>query len=502
MIPLLLAALLTLADPVGDTAGNGTLRPPTSEIYAGTASFDLLGVRLLERPNLTLEIAMGALDNPAGLVNGFSHPIIEVYLDSAEGGENELLPGSGMRLADGFGWETALRLTGDTTELHHLSAAGDRVRMPVQVIVEDGNLLVSTALPSPEVDEVVVYAIVGVYDPFSTDGWRAVEPSASPWAFSSSEQLLPVVDVLAPHDEGQIEALQSGVLPIVRSPGDRGGVPWLLMMAFGVLVAVVGIGLRSRVPAGLDDAAVGGRASGPDLGSGPDLDSGPDLGSGSAVESDGTTVSVPAPAVAADVPSAVDAPVKGVSGENVPSAAAVEQRGDDAGTVSPDDEVPVFVIGRKGRTRRPPAPPPAPAAPGSPSPAAESAPASSATGTSGTGGSADARPGGVPTEPEPVHDTNPAVPPDTGGSPATATSAPAPAPVPTVPDSGTESGIVDGGETSAATPIPSEGTADDASDDGFDDVEDEWETDDAFEERDDRRWSTAWTGDRNESDDP
>jgi hypothetical protein len=383
VIALLLAALLAITDPVGDAAGDGSLRPPTTDVYAGSANFDLHGVGLVEGPSLVLEIVLGALDNPGDLANGFSHPVIEVYLDSREGGERELLAGSGMALPADRGWETALRITGDHAELHHLSAQGDRVLLPVDVRVVDGTLIATTPLPAVDPETSTLFAVVGVYDPFSDTGWRDLSREPSPWAFWSLTQVFPVVDLLAPSDEAQRRALQSGTLPLNVTEPDRSGVPWLLMMALGVVVAVVGLGLRSRVaPSARGEAAFAPVAT-DSVGTLPSSDSSPAAlptgppaiapdgaeRPGSAVAESNALVGPPDDAPDAEVPKE-DRDLSQPETSAATQAEATADRGADgsgrerpsvepgrdaggADDASDDTKVPTFVIGRSGRGTAP-----------------------------------------------------------------------------------------------------------------------------------------------------
>jgi hypothetical protein len=380
---LILAVLLAIADPVGDAAGDGSLRPPTTGVYAGSANFDLHSVDLLEGPSLVLEIVLGALDNPGDLANGFSHPVIEVYLDSREGGERELLAGSGMRLPADRGWETALRITGDLAELHHISEDGDRVLLPVDLRVVDGTVVATTPLPAVDPESSTLFAIVGVYDPFSDSGWRDLSREPSPWAFSSASQAFPVVDLLAPNDEAQRRALQSGALPLNQAEPDRRGVPWLLMMALGVVVAVVGLGLRSRVaptpvPAGaapdepiaqlpvrhlseveratatdaraseaatVEPTTLLGLSSGVTVTTGPDDPTAELPDAATVVPPEARPGSAPRRAERSELP----LPAQGIARTSALPDASTADGGRRSSLSTGDDPVPTFVIGRSGR---------------------------------------------------------------------------------------------------------------------------------------------------------
>ncbi|HKI56077.1 MAG TPA: glucodextranase DOMON-like domain-containing protein [Trueperaceae bacterium] len=244
---ILAAALLHLQDPAGDAVGDGSLTPPTAPVYANTSDFDLQSVSILDDPKLTVRVTLGSLTNPGDLPNGFSNPIVEVYLDTGRGGAHALLPGSTMSMPPKQGWNVALRATGDQVYAVTPQAQGNPGSWPHQpatVDVQGNALVIHTQLPRP--DHAEVYALTGVYDPFTSDGWRPLTTSVSPWAFSSSTQRAPVVDLLANGMSAQRRAIDSGVLIPYRSPTH--GLGWLLLVVLGLIVAAAGLVLRRRVP--------------------------------------------------------------------------------------------------------------------------------------------------------------------------------------------------------------------------------------------------------------
>ncbi len=258
---VLAAALLHLQDPAGDAVGDGSLVPPTAPLYANTADFDLQSVTVTDAKDLTVRVTMGALSNPGGLRNGFSAPVIEVYLDTGSGGASELLPGSGMTMPSKHGWNIALRVTGDeayAVEAKPEGSPGTWPRLPVTVEVQGTALVLHTGLPRP--DRAEVYALVGVYDPFRQDAWRPLTTAASPWSFSSPTQHVPVVDLLAATQGAQRRELDSGVLLPYRAT--TRGVGWLILIVLGLMTAAAGVVLRRR-------ARASGRAPADDDGAAP-----------------------------------------------------------------------------------------------------------------------------------------------------------------------------------------------------------------------------------------
>ncbi len=241
---LVLASLLRL-DPSGDAHGAGELTPPTAQVFSTLGPFDLVAVEVTEAPQLVVRVRLGEIPDPGGLRNGVTLPVIDVYLDTAEGGREELLPGPGMRMPPGRGWEIALRVHGDDAYAV-LADDPDGLPRPLTVVREDDVLRIEAPIPAP--DELYeIHALTGVYDPFSADGWRPLADGPSPWAFASEVPAPPVIDLLAEDDETQRAALQAFTLP--SSPRSDTAVGWLIAMVAGLGVAIVGLWLRRRVPA-------------------------------------------------------------------------------------------------------------------------------------------------------------------------------------------------------------------------------------------------------------
>lgn len=257
MIPLAILALLTLQDPANDALGDGTLTPPTAAIHSSIAPYDIREFAVLDEETLGFAITMGSLSNPLELPYGFSFPIIEVYFGDGETGANALLPGSGMRLAEGESWRYAVQLTGDRVQLFEADLEGEvrdiSERVPLEVTTAGTTITVRTPLARPET--LTIYAITGMYSPFTASGWQPLSREPSPWAFAG-EADYPVLDVLASTAEGQQSAIATGELSSilvtrVREPWS----PWLTVMLGGLVIALIGVigriwaGHKARVPA-------------------------------------------------------------------------------------------------------------------------------------------------------------------------------------------------------------------------------------------------------------
>jgi hypothetical protein len=205
---------------------------------------------MLEGDPVRIAFTMGAVDPSGGLALGITQPIVEVYVDGAEGGVPTLLPGSGLSMPLGTGWQIAIRVTGDGAWAWH-AGTDDVVDLPapvpVEVVIDGVTLTVLTPFTRPE-GEVRLYAISGVYDPFRPDGWRPLSRAPSPWAFSSDRPHPPVVDVFPGDAAARADALARGELPRATRTGviAPGSLVWVWLMGAGLALAVVGVALRVR----------------------------------------------------------------------------------------------------------------------------------------------------------------------------------------------------------------------------------------------------------------
>jgi hypothetical protein len=242
------------------------LRAPTSPVYADAAWYDLVAVRWVEpdADRVWLEVELAAVDAAGTGPLGLRQPIVEVYVDVGGGGAATLLPGSGLRMPEGDGWRYAVRITGDGVWWWEAAVDGRGLLPPRSLpAVLDGRV-VRIAWPTAAPGDARVYAISGVYDPFSPDGWRRLARTPSPWAFASEDGGPPVIDVL-PGDAGVWQRVRD-VRALVRD-GDASGTGrgeaswyWWALMAAGLGLASGGLWWRSRPASEVPPAEAGAAA--------------------------------------------------------------------------------------------------------------------------------------------------------------------------------------------------------------------------------------------------
>ncbi len=254
LITLAAVATLRLLDPTGDAAGDGTLMPPTSTAYANASVFDLQEVALTpgatEGEPATLVVGMGSIELSDALPAGFNRVVVDVYLDDGEGGAEATLEGPALLMPPGSGWEYVVRVSprGAFGAAAPTDEAAPVAWQPLPLVLDEDAFVVT--LPWQVGAGADVYAVSGLYDAFSPTEWRPLSRAPSPWSFSSTEQVAPVVDVLAADQDTQVRVLARGLLQPPERRRDA-GLPWLLLAIAGVVVALYGLWLRRRVPAAM-----------------------------------------------------------------------------------------------------------------------------------------------------------------------------------------------------------------------------------------------------------
>jgi carbohydrate-binding DOMON domain-containing protein len=114
---LLLAASATaqkvsFKDPTGDDNGPGTYTYPTDGVYK-RGSFDLTGFDVEGKGGkVDFDVTMNSpLEDPWGMKVGFATQMIFIFIDNAEGGNTETVPGLNVSFAPDNGWDKLVILS-------------------------------------------------------------------------------------------------------------------------------------------------------------------------------------------------------------------------------------------------------------------------------------------------------------------------------------------------------------------------------------------------------
>jgi carbohydrate-binding DOMON domain-containing protein len=105
-------AQVSIDDPTGDDNGPGDYVYPTDAVYT-QGSFDLTNLSLTAKgKRIKVEASLaGTLSDPWGMGNGFSTQMIFVFIDNAEGGHTDSLPGLNVAFSEDSAWDKVVILS-------------------------------------------------------------------------------------------------------------------------------------------------------------------------------------------------------------------------------------------------------------------------------------------------------------------------------------------------------------------------------------------------------
>lgn len=201
-----------MADPPGDDNGPGTfVYPLDRSFYPYSGLFDLTFFRVASGGGrVVFDVELGRLANPWEAPEGFSHQLIDVYIDTVRdrGRTEPLRTGANVRFAPKFAWDVQVRIApwgasrvwrADDTPSHPGRQDG------IDVAVLPDSRTIRASVPTELVGEPSrdwgYYVLVGSQDAFGPDGYRPVEKESGPWNFGGGSNLSydpNVIDVLAP----------------------------------------------------------------------------------------------------------------------------------------------------------------------------------------------------------------------------------------------------------------------------------------------------------------
>lgn len=270
--------LFGMDDPLGDDFGPGTYVYPTHQAFSPhTGLLDLRRFEVFETPDtVDFYFTFATVTNPWHAPEGFSHQLIDLYIDCIEraGRDRSLRGGPRVAFQAESGWDYLLRVIAwDGCRLFRAddpaTAEGIKKGISASVLPDGQTIKVSVSRSHFEVDPDAswrYYCIVAAQDVFGEDEYRPVKRDAGLWHFGGAEdeRLAPyVIDLLAPErgPRGQQAQLLSydsaaGTLAVLYPVGGPSAslVAVSLIGVVVLLLILAGAGLvmvrrmRSRIP--------------------------------------------------------------------------------------------------------------------------------------------------------------------------------------------------------------------------------------------------------------
>lgn len=257
--------IFSMDDPKGDDFGPGTYMYPTHEAFSPHKEIlDLTRFEVVDTgKTVDFYFTFAKITNPWHAPEGFSHPLIDLFIDCIDraGRDRTLRSGPRVRFASEWGWDYLLRVVAwDGCRLFRADdpalARGTKEGISCSVLPENNTIKVSVSRNLFEVDpdpSWKYYCLVGAQDVFGEDEYRPVMREAGLWHFGGAEdeRLAPyVIDLLAPDrgPRGQRAQLLSydsagGVYAMLYPVGGH-AISWVAVaLSVAVVLLLIGVGI-------------------------------------------------------------------------------------------------------------------------------------------------------------------------------------------------------------------------------------------------------------------
>ena len=182
--------ILDIDDAIGDETGDGDYTyPQASDFAPGVGLFDANHLQIEQSDwNARFTITMEEITDYWSLSNGFSHQIIQIYVDrgETENGRTSMLPGVNAEVHPDWAWEVAISGTGEPGAVLSVDAATGATSSRGIEVEGDSEANTITFTISKDVigTDLASYryiVIIGSQDGFGTGKWRDVDETAKTW---------------------------------------------------------------------------------------------------------------------------------------------------------------------------------------------------------------------------------------------------------------------------------------------------------------------------------
>ena len=226
--------LFSVSDPQGDPFGDGSYALPAAR--GDAAQLDLRTFTALDHQGkLELRLTFGRVQNPDRARNGFSLPVVDVFLGTGRGGA-EKLADTGFKTVPNRGFKYHLRVTPWTVNIERdkRSATDLPDSSGVKVNVQGASVVIDTGLPAASY---TYWALVSLYDPLTPNGVAKPQSTPSPLKLVTSlENPLAALEVLMP--TSQVGAYATREIAPLNEPVLETN-PLLFTAIAGVVLALV-----------------------------------------------------------------------------------------------------------------------------------------------------------------------------------------------------------------------------------------------------------------------
>jgi len=188
--------LLDIEDNVGDETGDGDYTYPLASDFApGSGLFDVTHLKVSQSSwNARFELTFGEITDFWSLSNGFSHQIVQIYVDQGDTmwGETDMLEGANAVIHSEWAWEVAISATGEPGAVKSVnSQTGETSAKGIEVSGNsDSNTVIITVSKSvigPDIPDYRFVIVAGSQDGFGPGKWRDVDADAKTWRLGGGD---------------------------------------------------------------------------------------------------------------------------------------------------------------------------------------------------------------------------------------------------------------------------------------------------------------------------
>ncbi|MDP7312080.1 MAG: glucodextranase DOMON-like domain-containing protein [Candidatus Thalassarchaeaceae archaeon] len=188
--------LLDFDDPLGDENGDGTyVYPLASDFAPGSGLFDVTNLKISQSSwNARFELTFAEMTDYWGLRNGFSHQIVQIYVDQGDNlwGETDTLEGANVVIHDDWAWEVAISATGEPGAVKSVNAqtgetSAKGIEVSGDIATKTVSITVSKTVIGYDVPNYRFVIIAGSQDGFGPGKWREVDAEAKTWRLGGGD---------------------------------------------------------------------------------------------------------------------------------------------------------------------------------------------------------------------------------------------------------------------------------------------------------------------------
>jgi hypothetical protein len=211
--------LLELNDNIGDETGDGDYIYPLASDFATSGNgglWDAQKVTIRQSAwNAQFIIEMGEMTDIWGLSNGFSHQIVQIYVDQGNTsfGNTEMLTGANAEIHPDWAWEVAISGTGEPGAVMSVQAdtgstSARGIDVTGDVSTNTITFTVSKGVIGEDIPNYRYIIVIGSQDGFGTGKWRDVDATPTTWTLGGGEN--PASDDGVDYDPNIIDIILDG----------------------------------------------------------------------------------------------------------------------------------------------------------------------------------------------------------------------------------------------------------------------------------------------------